>query len=345
MLKVNPIIHASKSSIGRSIAFVFVALIVAALSGDAHQAQPQETKTLPRPVTMTAEQDHKRMMDLLHITSLRPGADGRNPQAPDAANYDEAKANPYPTLPDPLVLRNGKKVTTAKLWWNKRRPEIAEDFDREIYGRVPKTTPGVNWKLISTTRETNGDVPVITKRLVGQVDNSSYPRISVDIQLTLTTPANAISPVPVIMEFGFVFPPGFRPPAPPPGAPVPTVPTWQQQVLAKGWGYASIIPNTIQADNGAGLTQGIIGYATKVSRASWMIGARCAPGRGVPVARWIILKPTNPWTQNKSVLRVIRATVRRPSSRWRTTRAWRSRLSVLPAKVAQSFIAATGASW
>jgi hypothetical protein len=212
---------------------------------------------------MTAEQDHQRIMNLLHITSLRPGANGSNANAPNAANYDEAKANPYPSLPDPLVLKNGKAVKDAKTWWNKRRAEIVEDFDREIYGRVPRLIPKVNWDVTSTVKETNGDVPVITKKLVGHVDNSSDPLTTVDIQLTLTTPANAKEPVPVIMEFGFVFPSGFRPPAPPAGAPVPTGPTWQQQVLAKGWGYASMIPNSIQADNGAGLMQGIIGLCNK----------------------------------------------------------------------------------
>ena len=40
-------------------------------------------------------------------------------------------------------------------------------------------------------------------------------------------------------------------------------PSWQQQVLAKGWGYAIIIPNSIQADNGAGLSKGIIGLCNK----------------------------------------------------------------------------------
>jgi len=114
----------------------------------------------------------------------------------------------------------------------------------------------VNWEVTSTSNETNGDVPVITKKLVGHVDNSSYSLITVDIQLTLSTPANATGPVPVIMEFGFT---GFGGR----GAPVPTGPTWQQQVLAKGWGYAVITPTSIQADNGAGLTQGIIGLVNK----------------------------------------------------------------------------------
>src|SRR5216684_1246018 len=253
---------ASIRSTGWLLALIILAQVFASLQLEVNSATQGGIVPTPR-VTMTAEQDHKRIMDLLHITSLRPGADGRNTQAPNAANYDEAKANPFPNLPDPLVLKNGKRVKDAKTWWGKRRAEIVEDFDREIYGRAPKFTPGVKWELISTARETNGDVPVVTKKLLGHVDNSSYPLIKVDIQLTLTTPANATGPVPVMLEFSFVFPPGFRPPAPPTGPPVPIGPTWQQQVLAKGWGYASIIPNTIQADNGGGLTSGIIGLCNK----------------------------------------------------------------------------------
>ncbi|MBN2593143.1 MAG: hypothetical protein JXA81_06525, partial [Sedimentisphaerales bacterium] len=95
---------------------------------------------------LTAE-DHQKMMDLIGINSLRPGRNGMNPQAENYANYDEAKANPYPNLPDPLVLKNGQKVTTAQMWWNQRRPEIVEDFDGEIYGRVPKDTPKVKWEV------------------------------------------------------------------------------------------------------------------------------------------------------------------------------------------------------
>jgi len=215
-------------------------------------------------VTMTAAEEHQREMDLLHIATLRKGADGSHPEAPNYANYDESKANPYPGLPDPLVLKNGKKVTTAKMWWDQRRPEIVEDFDREIYGRVPKITPSVKWELTSTTKETNSDVPIVVKKLTGHVDNSSFPEITVDIQLVLTTPANATGKVPVIMEFGFIGPfPGRAGAAPKAPPPPPPGPTWQQQVLAKGWGYAVIVPGSIQADNGAGLTQGIIGLCNK----------------------------------------------------------------------------------
>src|SRR6266540_2893183 len=154
--------------------------------------------------TVASAQDRQKMMNLLGITSLRPGRNGSNPQATNHANYDEARANPFPRLPDPLVMKNGQKVTTAALWWNQRRPEIVEDFDREIYGRVPKTLPAVKWEVTGTTKTNHGDVPVITKQLLGRVGNSSHPEITVNIQASLTTPANAKGPVPVMMQFGFL---------------------------------------------------------------------------------------------------------------------------------------------
>jgi len=94
----------------------------------------------PEPLSWTAQQDHKNMMEQLGITRLRPGPSG-TANATNAANYDPAKANPFPDLPDPLVTKNGRKVTTAEQWWKVRRPEIVEDFEREVFGRVPKNVP------------------------------------------------------------------------------------------------------------------------------------------------------------------------------------------------------------
>ena len=230
------------------LALAIVVLAVPVLS----QPPSPEAQAAQRAAT---QQDHQKMLALLKITNLRRGADGRDPKAENAANYDEAKANPYPDLPDPLTFNNGKKVKSAADW-PKRRAEIVEEFDREVYGRVPKATPSVKWEVTSKTTETGGDMAVIKKVLAGHVDNSGFPAVKVEIQLTLTTPSNAIGPVPVIMEFGFNF-------GPRPGASPPPGPTWQQQVLAKGWGYAILTPTSIQADNGAGLTQGIIGLINK----------------------------------------------------------------------------------
>ncbi|MBV8905627.1 MAG: acetylxylan esterase [Acidobacteriia bacterium] len=202
------------------------------------------------------------MMDQLHIASLRPGVNAR---FVGSANYDEAKANPYPDLPDPLTMKNGTKVTSATMWWDQRRPEIVEDFDREVYGRVPAHVPSVKWEVTNTANEHAGDVLIVTKTVVGHVDNSSYPEITVDIQLSLSTPANARTPVPVILVFGG------RPTAGQGGPPTVAAaqqgaepgPSWQAQVLAKGWGFATLNPASIQADNGAGLRRGIIGLVNK----------------------------------------------------------------------------------
>jgi len=216
-------------------------------------------------VQLTAEQDHQRLLDLLHIKELRRGPDG-DPSSPRHANFDESQVKAY-QLPDPLLAADGKRIQTADAWWQQRRPQIVELFDREVYGRVPRHVPKVTWKVVHTDHDTHAGVAVITKQIVGHLDNSAAPRINVDIQLTLTTPANATGRVPVIMELGL---------SPEVQASLRkrfsdaqwaaiqgSGPDWQSQVLAKGWGYALYIPTSVQPDNGAGLTQGVIGLTNK----------------------------------------------------------------------------------
>ena len=204
------------------------------------------------PVQLTAVQDHQRIMDLLRMTSFR--------RRKDDANYDEAKANPYPELPDPLTLNNGAKVTTPDAWWKQRRPEIVEMFDREIYGRTPKSTPKVTWEIAGITNRvlTNAtsSFRVVEKKLLGHVDNSSYTNISVNIQLLLTLPADAPAPSPVIMLLTFGGGRGGR-------FGGDAFLTWQASVLSNGWGLATLNTYSVQADGGAGLTSGIIGLCNE----------------------------------------------------------------------------------
>jgi len=206
------------------------------------------------------------MMDQLGIKALRPGPNG-NENAPNHANYDESKANPFPDLPDALTLKSGKTVTTAAEWWHQRRPEIVEDFEREVLGRVPPNVPKVTWTVTSSVNTKAGVFPVIEKQLIGHVDNSSCPSISVDIQMTLVTPDNAKGPAPVMMMFGsaaflrrmadiFAKRPELK-------AMMGTDPPATEQLIAQGWGYAFLDPGSVQPDNGAGLTKGIIGLTNK----------------------------------------------------------------------------------
>jgi lysophospholipase L1-like esterase len=220
------------------------------------------------PTPWTAADDHRNMMEQLGIKALRPGPSG-NESAPNHANYDESLANPFPNLPDPLTLKNGKKVTSAKMWWDERRPEIVEDFDREVLGRVPKSVPTVTWTVTQTVHDKIGGRSVVGRQLVGHVDNSAYPAISVDIQMALVTPENGAGKAPVMVMFRGGGLPGAPAPtfggrggrggAPPPALDAPA----NEQLIADGWGYAYLNPASIQADNGAGLTKGIIGLVNK----------------------------------------------------------------------------------
>jgi len=114
-----------------------------------------------------------------------------NESDPNHANYDPAKANPFPDLPDPLTTKDGKKVTTPEMWWKQRRPEIVEDYEREVYGRLPKNIPKVTWTVTITDQERVGFMPVVAKRVIGHVDNSGCPQINVDISMTVVLPAQA----------------------------------------------------------------------------------------------------------------------------------------------------------
>ena len=243
----------------------FLALLIALGSTSALRGQaPSGTEAKG----WTTAEDHQNMMAQLGIRTLRPGPSG-NESAPNHANYDEATANPYPDLPDALTLKNGKKVTSADAWWKQRRPEIVEDFDREVLGRVPRNVPKVTWSLTRTTNGMMGGRPVIGKQLVGHVDNATYPDISVDIQMALVTPADAKGPAPVMIMFGGgVLPQAAGGPAPPAGrgGPPPAAgsdPPATEQLIADGWGFASLSPTSVQADNGAGLTRGIIGLVNR----------------------------------------------------------------------------------
>src|SRR5262245_37420889 len=99
------------------------------------------------PVQLSRDEDFQRTRALLGITTPPPaGASGTSPDT-----YNEATANPYPNLPDPLVMTNGSRVTSAAMWNSRRRGELIDVFEREIYGRTPKTTPKVAWTVTSTT--------------------------------------------------------------------------------------------------------------------------------------------------------------------------------------------------
>jgi len=280
---------------GRVLAPLLFLLVTTSPSAFGQTTSPK-TSTC-KPASFTTEEDQKNMMQQLGIRDLRPGPSG-DEHAPNHANYDESKANPFPNIPDALTMINGQKVTTPETW-QKRRAEILEGFDCCVYGRVPKNVPKVTWTVGPIDHEFIGFAPVIAKEVIGHPDDSGCTDIDVNIRMIVVTPANAKGPVPLLIMFGpaafpspnqpseeefarinramkelllekdpslkqvfeqhpafqlssrtpFQFPPRNEDGDPPN--------TWE--LVADGWGFALLDPTTVQADNGAGLTRGIIG--------------------------------------------------------------------------------------
>jgi len=204
------------------------------------------------PAAAGAYDDHQHTMDQLGIRALRPGQSGQNQE-----RFTEEHANPYhDTMPDALTMKDGTRVTKPEQWAT-RRAEIVEDFEREVYGRIPPNVPKVTWEVTATPDGNSAGVPTVTRTLVGHVDNSAHPEIAVNIQASFTVPAGATEPVPMMLEFGFGG--GFGGGRGGRGGP-----SWMQQAIAHGWGYGFINPGSIQPDRGGmSLRQGIIGLTNK----------------------------------------------------------------------------------
>ena len=211
--------------------------------------------------------DYQNMLDQLGIKKMRKGRDGRGK---DTSN--EATANPYKeTMPDLMTFKDGTKVKSADQW-PKRRAEIVEDFEREVYGRIPKNVPKVKWEVTSTVEGESGGIATVTKTLVGHVDNSAFPqdqgRHSSQLHRAQACRGHACRSLAVRVRRSAAS-----------SAARGARTRGQQQALNKGWGYGTINPNSVQGDNSR-LREGIIGLTNKGQPRSPEDWGSCAPGPG-----------------------------------------------------------------
>ena len=240
--------------------FGAVALLLAAAG--AVLAQP------PSPDRRAAtEADYRATLGRLGITSIRQGADGFNRDAPNAANRDEARVGTY-ALPPLLVDATGRPVRSAGDWRHRRR-ELVELLDSQVYGRVPADAPAIRWDFTAQETHQVGGMAVVTRHYLGHaaISHLDSPPLAIDLRVEL--PEHVRGRVPVILEFGF--PEGFHFPGPP--RPPPPGPDGREQVLRRGWGFAVLVPTTVQPDDGAGLREGVIGFAGRHPRANDAWGA------------------------------------------------------------------------
>jgi hypothetical protein len=207
-----------------------------------------------QPPASTA-QDKKDPQEKPKSTNLGKDKDG-NPlrqaiKTGHVSNYDESKVKPY-TLPDPLVLANGQPVKDAETWIKKRRPEILKMFQTEIFGRIPENAPKVIW-VVASTEEGAMNGKATLKRLVGRaVGGAEGPRINVSLYL----PAKAKEAVPVILTITFGGGKGVK------GGPGKVDPI-ANDILGRGWGFATVGYNDIQPDRKDAFNEGVIGLTLK----------------------------------------------------------------------------------
>ena len=254
------------------------------------------------PVTFTTQQDRQNMMDQLGIAQLRPGR-SPDPASPNAANTDESKANPYPDWPALMTLKNGQAVTTTVAWQRRRAeiiedfdrevlgrvpanaPKITWRLvwtDQEILGRTPVTvkklvgradnsaTPEIDVNIemtLVTPNGVSGPVPVLM--MFGRADAPapSSPNAAELDRLNAALKRAMLKEDPSLKGALEAHPAWTPFPRPPQFAPPPLNsngdPANEYALVAAGWGYAKIDPASIQADNGAGLTRGVIGLSNK----------------------------------------------------------------------------------
>jgi hypothetical protein len=167
------------------------------------------------------------------------------------SNYEESKVAPY-TLPDPLVMADGRRVRDAAMWHSLRRPEIVRMYENDIYGRVPASAPAVRWEVRDVDRQAFEGTSVM-KRITGQIGTSdAAPRINV----TVHTPAQAVGRVPLILLVNFGGGDSARGRGPAPGGAA-----VGPEILKRGWGYAIVGYQDIQPDRANAWTEGVIGVA------------------------------------------------------------------------------------
>lgn len=183
---------------------------------------------------------------------------------PDRANYDEGKVPRY-TLPDPLALAGGGRVSDARAWTERRRPEILRLFETHMFGRSPGRPKEMEFEVLEQDRQALGG-----KAVRKQVRVWFKGRSGPFMDLLLYTPAQAKGRVPVFLGLNF---PGNHAVNADPGIRLGVV--WRRDRSA---------PNGVVKENATGATRGS-------SAEAWQVEKILARGYGLATAYYFDIDP------------------------------------------------------
>ncbi len=116
----------------------------------------------------------------------------------EAANFDESKVPDY-TLPDPLTLLDGTKVTDAATWRERRRPEIMELFQKHVYGRTPGRLAETAFEVTSVDAKSLGGEAKRKEVSVYFTGEKDGPKMDILIYL----PKDIKGPAPIFVGLNF----------------------------------------------------------------------------------------------------------------------------------------------
>lgn len=116
-----------------------------------------------------------------------------------SVNYDESQVPSY-ELPDPLTLQDGTKVEDGAVWRARRRPEIVELFESEVYGKSPDPPAISRFEILSSESGVlEGTATRRQVRVFFAADGGNRP--SMDILIYV--PSARSGPVPTFVGLNF----------------------------------------------------------------------------------------------------------------------------------------------
>ena len=158
-----------------------------------------------RPVKSSACQIMKKIAALSFFMTLtflataqQPSANRPTLVAGFPVNYREDSVGSY-TLPDLLQCADGQRVTTAKLWEKKRRPELVKLIEEIQFGKMPPRPLDLSFQVFDKgTPAFNGKAIRKQVTVYFTKDTSDHK-----MNLLIYLPAAAQKPVPLLMNISF----------------------------------------------------------------------------------------------------------------------------------------------
>ena len=105
---------------------------------------------------------------------------------------------PQPALPDPLVMLDGRRVTSRAQWVNERRPELKALFEHYMYGAIPPKPAHMQATVLGEYRDFLGGKATL-KLVTLETGPGKAPRI--DLLLIVPNDRQLPSPVFLAMDF------------------------------------------------------------------------------------------------------------------------------------------------